>query len=117
MTKQEFIKMAGNEDQAEYAMMILLKNIKPEFMRMCMDLELKEVEIKIKKYEELGYIYYCNQHYSVNWCKPDEPFKDREVGWKWNITDEERYQIEKCEDMCRDAERLLQKRNRINTWL
>lgn len=117
MTKQELIKMAGNEEQAEYAMLILLKNVKPEFVRMCMKNELEEVETKIKEYEGLGYIVYYNQHYSVNWCKPEEPFKDREPGWGFHLTPEEEAKLDAGNAKCREADFLLQQRNRLNSWL
>lgn len=117
MTKQELIKMAGSEDQAEYAMLILLKNVKPEFVKMCIYAELQEAEAQIKEYEKSGHIVYINQHYSVNWCKPDEPFKDREAGWGFRLTPEEKAQHEAGEAECRKADRLLQAYNRLNTWL
>ena len=44
MTKQELIKMTGSEEQAAYAMEILLKNCKKPFVEMAIRAELKEIE-------------------------------------------------------------------------
>ena len=117
MTKQELIKMAGNEDQAEYAMRILLKNVKSEFVRMCLKSELQDIENEIKEYEKQGYIYYANQGFHIDWTKPEENFKDREPGWGFYLTKEEQAEIDEGREKCRIANNLLLERNRINTLL
>ena len=43
MTNQELIKMTGTEEQATYAMEILLKNCKEAFVRMAIQAELNEI--------------------------------------------------------------------------
>ena len=44
MTKQELIKMTGSEEQADYAMEILLRNCKKAFVRMAIQAELNEIK-------------------------------------------------------------------------
>ena len=67
MTKQELIKMTGNEEQADYAMEILLKNCKKAFVEMAIRAELNEIEREIKAFEEEGILVKCNSSYHVNW--------------------------------------------------
>lgn len=117
MTKQELIKMVGNEDRAEAAMMILLKNVKFDFIRMCLKSELQDIENEIKEYEKQGYIYYANQHHHIDWTKPEERFKDREPGWGFYLTKEEQAEIDAGREKCRIANNLLLERNRISTIL
>ena len=38
MTKQELIEMTGSEEQANYTVQIILKQLKPEFVRQCVRL-------------------------------------------------------------------------------
>lgn len=117
MTKQELIKMVGNEDRAEYALNILLKNLKPQFIKMCVENELKEVESKIKEYQEKGYIWLNNGTYAVNWCKPDKQFESRGEGWGWTLTEEEQAFLDKEREECGKADYLIKTRNMLNTIL
>jgi hypothetical protein len=117
MTKQELIKMAGNEDQAEYAISVLLKNVKPEFVRICMKNELERVKEEIKKYMAQGYIVIGNEHYRVDWGKPERPFQNRKPGWGFHITPEEEKILNEGKQKCRDAEFLIYEQNRLNSWL
>ena len=47
MTKQELIKMTGSEEQAAYAMEILLRNCKKDFVRLAIQAELNKIESQI----------------------------------------------------------------------
>ena len=67
MTKQELIKMTGSEEQADYAMEILLRNCKKAFVRMAIQAELDEIEREVKAFEQEGILVKCNSSYHVNW--------------------------------------------------
>ena len=71
MTKQELIKMTGNEEQADFAMEILLKNCKEAFVRMAIQAELKEIEKQVKAFKEEGVLVMPNGSYRVNWGAPN----------------------------------------------
>ena len=71
MTKQELIKMTGSEEQAAYAMEILLKNCKKPFVEMAIRAELNEIEKQAKAFEEEGVLVRPNGTYCVNWGAPN----------------------------------------------
>ena len=111
MTKQELIEMTGSEEQAAYAMEILLKNCKKEFVRMAIQAELSQIEKKIKAFEAEGILYKCNSSYHVNWGAAYKVFGD-EPGAAWHATEEQKAESEAIENRCRDASALLYRRNR-----
>ena len=116
MTKQELIEMTGSEEQAAYAMEILLKNCKKEFVRMAIQAELSQIEKKIKAFEEEGILVKCNSSYHVNWGAAYKVFGD-EPGAAWHATDKQKAESEALENRCRDASALLYRRNRTISLL
>lgn len=111
MTKQELIKMTGSEEQAEYAMNILLKNCKESFIKMTIKAELAEIDEQIEAFKADGIIATANGFNSVNWGAADAPFGN-EPGAFWTATEEQKAQAEAIEERCREADRLLYRRNR-----
>ena len=111
MTKQELIKMTGSEEQADYAMEILLRNCKKAFVRMAIQAELDEIEREVKDFEEEGILVKCNSSYHVNWGAAYKVFGD-EPGAAWHATEEQKAESEAIENRCRDASALLYRRNR-----
>ena len=111
MTKQELIKMTGNEEQADYAMEILLKNCKKAFVEMAIRAELNEIEREIKAFEEEGILSNYNSSWHVNWCAVNRVYGD-EPGAAWHATEEQKAESEAIENRCRDASALLYRRNR-----
>ena len=69
MTKQELIEMVGNEEQVNYALEIVLKNLQPGFIRTVVNLELKAIGEEIQKMKDAGFIVTNNGHDRVNWGK------------------------------------------------
>lgn len=55
MTKQDLIKMMGNEDRAEYAMNQVLKMIKPEFIVVALKANKVEAEKIYNERKDSGY--------------------------------------------------------------
>ena len=111
MTKQELIKMTGSEEQADFAMEILLKNCKKAFVRMAIQAELDGIDKEIKSFEEEGILVKCNSSYHVNWGAAYKVFGD-EPGAAWHATDEQKAESEAIDRRCRDASALLYRRNR-----
>lgn len=91
MTKQELIEMTGSEEQANYTVQIILKQLKPEFVRQCVKAELAGVEAKVKTLKEKDVIYTSNGTERINW-KADR-------------------------DGCYEADRLLYQRNRLKSLI
>ena len=111
MTKQELIKMTGSEEQAAYAMEILLRNCKKAFVRMAIQAELDEIDREVKAFEQEGILVKCNSSYHVNWGAAYKVFVD-EPGAAWHATEEQKAASEAIENRCRDASALLYRRNR-----
>ena len=111
MTKQELIKMTGSEEQAAYAMEILLKNCKKAFVEMAIRAELNEIEREIKAFEEEGILSNYNSTWHVNWAAPHRVFGDEPCA-AWHATEEQKAESEAIENRCRDASALLYRRNR-----
>ena len=116
MTKQELIKMTGSEEQADFAMEILLKNCKKAFVRMAIQAELNEIEWEVKAFEQEGILVKCNSSYHVNWGSAYKAFGD-EPGAAWHATVEQKAESEAIEKRCRDASALLYRRNRTISLL
>ena len=111
MTKQELIKMTGSEEQADFAMEILLKNCKKAFVRMAIQAELNEIEREVKAFEQEGILVKCNSSYHVNWAAPHRVFGD-EPGAAWHATKEQQAEADAIEKRCYEANALLYRRNR-----
>lgn len=106
MTKQELIKMVGSEVQADYALEIILKNLKPSFIRTVVQTELNEVDREINTMEMAGYIVTANGQKRVNWGKAMKL-----VGW--NLSEEQQAEYEEVYKKCANCDSLLYKRNRL----
>ena len=111
MTKQELIKMTGSEEQAAYAMEILLKNCKKAFVEMAIRAELNEIEKEVKAFEEEGILSRYNSTWHVNWAAPHRVFGD-EPGAAWHATKEQQAEADAIEKRCYEANALLYRRNR-----
>lgn len=116
MTKQELIEKTGSEEQAEYAISILLKNCKKDFIEMAIKAELAEINEQIEALKNDGIIVSANKTDRVNWGAVDEPIGN-EPGAFWHATEEQKAQAEAIEARCREAEHLLYKRNRTTSLL
>lgn len=110
MTRQELTKMVGNEEQATFAIDILLNQIKPDFIVMAIRAELKAVEEQIRTAETEGLIVKTNGTYAVNWKKEYEPLNGDTV---WNATEEQTKEMSAIRDKLHKADALLYSRNRI----
>lgn len=111
MTKHELIKMTGSEEQAAYAMEILLRNCKRDFVILAINAEINKIENQIDSFKQEGIIYEVNHSNHVNWGKAQEVFGN-EPGAYWHATDEQKAEAEIIERRCREASALLYKRNR-----
>lgn len=110
MTRQELIKMTGNEEQATLAIDILLSQIQPGFIEMAIRAELKAVETQITNAEKEGLIVKTNGIYAVNWRKEYEPLNG---GTVWNATEQQTKEMDTIRDKLDNADILLYRRNRI----
>ena len=111
MTKQELIKKTGNEEQAAYAMEILLKNIKPAFLDMAVKAEIKGLTEQLENLVKENLVWKDGNSYRVRWAAEFEPFGN-EPGSYWHATEEQKAESEAIENRCRDASALLYRRNR-----
>lgn len=105
MEKSELIQMTGSEEQANYAMKILLKQVKPEFVHSVIKAELAEIEAEIKALEAEGYVVMVNGSYSANWGKAMALDG-------WNLSPEQEAAFDAAWNKCSKVEALLYRRNR-----
>lgn len=105
MTKSELVTMTGSEEQANYALEILLSQVKADFVRMAVNAELKSINAQIKEFQTAGYLVYCNGIYSVNWGKVHKLDG-------WHLTEEQEAERDKAYAKCQAADSLLYRRNR-----
>ena len=103
--------MTGSEEQAAYAMEILLWNCKKDFVRLAIKAELSKIDSQIEAFKQEGIIYEVNHSNHVNWGKAQEVFGN-EPGAYWHATDEQKAESERIEKLCAQASALLYKWNR-----
>lgn len=82
MTKEELIKKTGSEEQADFAMEIILKSLQPAFVQKAIFAEIDRLNREISEMEKEGYIYTNNGSKHVNWGKPQEDFTMRDEAYK-----------------------------------
>ena len=111
MTKQELIEMTGSEEQADFAMEILLRNCKESFVKMAIRAELNKIDSQIEAFKQEGIIYEANHSNSVDWGAPERVFGN-EPGAFWHATAEQKAEAERLEERCMEAAALLYRRNR-----
>lgn len=116
MTKQELIKKTGNEEQAAYAMEILLKNIKPAFLDMAVKAEIKGLTEQLENLVKEGLVWKDGNTYRVRWAAEYEPFGD-EPGARWHATPEQEAESEAIRDRLNKANALIYTRNRTISLL
>lgn len=110
MTRKELINMMGNEEQADFALDLVLKNLQPAFIRTVIELELKEVAQEIQALKDDGFIVACNGHDSVNWGAAE-----RLNGW--NLSDEQQATYDAARAKCEASDALLYRKNRVTSLL
>ena len=105
MTREELVKMTGSEEQADYALSILLKHIKPAFIRSAIHAELQSIETEIQELRDKGIVYSCNGYDHVSWGHAD----------KLNglfLTPEQQAAYDAAYAECQQADRIIYTRNR-----
>lgn len=110
MTKQELISMVGNEEQANFALEIVLKNLQPAFIKSVVGLELKEINREIQTMKDAGFIVTRNGHDSVNWGAAE-----RLNGW--NLSEEQQAAYDAARLKCEACNDLLYRKNRTTSLL
>lgn len=110
MTKQELIRIMGSEEQAEYTLEIILKNLKPDFIRTVVQTELNEVDREINAMETDEYIVIANGQKHVNWGKAMELDG-------WNLSEEQQAEYDEAYKKCAACDSLLYTRNRLTSLI
>lgn len=116
MTREELVAMVGNEEQADFALTLLLKSVKRPFIESVIRQELLEINSAIDEYRAEGIIYRCNGSDHVAWGKEYEPYKRENVtafDAPDNIVEEGKALRRKCDK----ADILLYRRNRVRSLL
>jgi len=109
MTMNELIKMTGSEEQANYALKILLGSVKPAFVRSAIRAELDRIQKEIDALKAEGVICYYNSTYHVNWYCEDLR--------GWDMTEEQQEAYNTARRKCEEADALLYTRNRTESLI
>ncbi len=80
MTKKELVEMVGTEEQADYAMEIILSQVKKDFVKRAIEGKISEVENRMNELEVEDIIYTANGFKKVNW----NPNKDSNKQYEAN---------------------------------
>ncbi|MGN0999734.1 MAG: hypothetical protein ACI4PO_09300 [Faecousia sp.] len=110
MTINEMTERFGSEENADYVTGILIKNVKPDFIRLALRAEVAEIEAELKTMEQDGWIYSCNGTRHVNWAKADKLNG-------WNLPPEQEAAYDEARKKCNDASALLYRLNRTTSML
>lgn len=105
MTREELVKMTGSEEQADYALELVLKQVTQSFVTSCVKAEENALEAQIKAELEAGYIWKNNGSYAVSWSKAMELNG-------WNLTEEQQRAYDEASDRCSYCDVLLYRLNR-----
>ena len=106
MTKQELVEMTGSEEQANFALRLLLKSVQPGFVLKAVEMELDEIDSKIASMEAEGYIVTTNGHKHVNWGKAKDLCG-------YNLSEEQQAKYDEANRKCAACNSLLYERNRV----
>lgn len=105
MTMQELVNMVGSNEQADYAMEIILKSLKPNFVKSVVQAEIESIGRQIQSMKDEGFIVTTNGHDSVNWGKAESLNG-------WNLSEEQQAAYDDARKKCEHCCDLLYKRNR-----
>lgn len=105
MTREELSKMVG-EDNVDYAIEILLSNVKEAFVTSCIKSEIKSTESEMCQLEEEGYILTSNGTKVTS-------FSNVAKHQGWNQTEEQAKAEAEALEKYHNAEALIYKRNRL----
>lgn len=111
MTREELLTMCGSNDQTDYAIQLVLKNVKREFVVMCIKAELSEIQEEIDRLVGKGIICQVNGSYQVDWGVPERVYGD-EPGAAWKATEEQDAEHDRLQELCVTAQTVLWRRNR-----
>lgn len=110
MTRQELIKMVGSEEQADFTLGLVLKNLRPAFIKSVVGLELKEIGQEIQTMKDADLIVTRNGHDGVNWG-----MAERLNGW--NLSEEQQAAYDEARAKCEACDALLYRKNRVTSLL
>ena len=110
MTKNELNAMTGREELTDLAIELLLKQVKPDFIRSAVRAEAAEIEAELKELETQGWAVNRNNVWRANWSKAEELNG-------WNLTVEQEAAYDAAWTKCSDVEALSFRQRRVNALL
>lgn len=116
MTRQELVEMVGNEDQANLALELLLKSVRPAMIKTIIHAEIESVNKKLDEYREADFVSHYNGSDHVNWMMENKPYEDAGCT-VFNAPVSVNAQSEFNRKLCEEAEALLYSRNRLTSMI
>jgi hypothetical protein len=108
MTRKELTAMTGSVEQTDYAIEILLKHIRPDFIRSVVKAEAAEIEAELKELEAQGWVWWANGYRNARWSKAEELNG-------WDLTPEQQAAYDEAYRKCSRVEALLYRLNRVTS--
>lgn len=106
MTRKELTAMTGTVEQTDFAIELLLKHIKPDFICSVVKAEAAEIEAELKELEAQGWARRIRGSWSAEWAKAAKLNG-------YNLTEEQEDAYNAAWFKCSDVEKLAYQLNRV----
>lgn len=110
MTRKELTAMTGTVEQTDYAIEILLKHVKPAFIRSVIQAEAAEIDEQLNALEAQGWVWRANGFRNASWSKAENLNG-------WDLTPEQQAAYDEAYRKCSQVEALLYRYNRVTSML
>ena len=108
MTRKELTAMTGTVEQTDFAIELLLKHVKPDFIRGVVRAEAAEIEAELKALEAQGWAIRVRNSWSANWAAAEKLNG-------WNLTEEQEAAYDAAWEACSKVEGLTYRLNRVTS--
>ena len=116
MTRQELVEMVGNEEQANLALELLLKSVKPAMIRTIINAEIESVNKQLDEYREAEIVSHYNGGDHINWSMEYKPYEDAGCT-VFTAPVSVNMQSDFNRKLCEEADALLYSRNRLTSMI
>ena len=108
MTRKELTAMTGTVEQTDFAIEILLKHIKPDFIRSVVKAEAAEIEAELRALAMEGWACWRNGGWHANWGKAEKLNG-------FNLSPEQEAAYDAAWEACSRVEALTYQLNRVTS--
>ena len=110
MTRKELTTMTGSVEQTDFAIEILLKHVKRDFVCSVIRAEAAEINEQLNALEAEGWVWRANGFRNASWSKAEKLNG-------WDLTPEQEAAYDEAYRKCSEVEALLYQYNRVTSLL